>query len=353
MLWNKKYTFHPDAIIISCFFNPHHSEYRNIAFNKYYSSIKHLNHKIIECIIGEDKPQLPIDNPNIIRVFTQNLLFHKEGLLNILIKDLSSKYKYVFWIDADIIFSNKSWMTDAVKELQKNNIIQLFKYAIHLNKDEDKPSFDINKFKKNCKDLKRRHPNIWRSFASNIKKPELHSLEYNIHGHVGFAWGAKLDILKKIFLYDKALIGGADHIMAHACIGQIPHKCITDVYKDNIDDINNWSNDFYNLMNGKLGYIKGVIYHIWHGDLEKREYYKRIKEFDKINKNIYKKDKNGLYITNDLKVKEYMYNYYSRRETNFNIHYIYDNENIKTECSQEFFSQSQIYEDTTNVPFFS
>ena len=83
-----KYLSHSDAVIISCFFNSQHSVYRNIAFNKYYDTIKHLNHKIIECIIGDNKPQLPIDNPNIIRVFTQDLLFHKEGLLNILIKEL-------------------------------------------------------------------------------------------------------------------------------------------------------------------------------------------------------------------------------------------------------------------------
>lgn len=340
---SKRYTSHKEAVIITCFFNPQHSEYRNIVFNKYYNTIKHLNYRIIECIIGDGKPQLLIDDPFITRIYTENLLFHKETLLNILIKDLPSKYKYVFWIDADVIFTNKNWVKDAVKVLQKNNIVQLFEYAIHLNRDEEKISFNINNIKYYYKNKDKYKLKIWRSFASNIKKDEINSEIYDIHGHVGFAWGARLDILKKILLYDKALIGGADHIMAHACIGQIPHKCIKDAYSDEIENINKWSNGFYYSMKGELGYVKGVLYHLWHGDLENREYYKRIKDFTPMSKNIIEKDINGLYITKDVKIKKYMYKYYSKREVNCNINLdISDDEDENNNYTCSFKSVSEI-----------
>jgi hypothetical protein len=109
-------------------------------------------------------------------------------------------------------------------------------------------------------------------------------------------------------LYDKALIGGADHIMAHASAGQIGHPCITKAFTDDIDAINDWSRLFYNVINGRIGYVKGDLFHIWHGDLEKRQYLKRIQDFTHKTKDIVEKDENGLYITkkeDDQYVREY------------------------------------------------
>ena len=138
MGFSLKYAGHDEAIIISCFFNPMGSPYRLKAFNHFYESIKHLNHKIVECVIGDDTPQLPqaLANPNIEVIHTESVLWHKEALLNKIVAGLDPKYKYVLWVDADVIFTNPDWMTDAVKELQTHNIVQLFEYCVHLNRDE-------------------------------------------------------------------------------------------------------------------------------------------------------------------------------------------------------------------------
>ena len=77
----NKYHTHSEAMIVSCFFNPQNSPYRIKAFKMWYESIKHLNHSIIECVIGDAQPQLE-ESENIKRVYTENLLWHKEALLN-------------------------------------------------------------------------------------------------------------------------------------------------------------------------------------------------------------------------------------------------------------------------------
>jgi hypothetical protein len=51
-LYGNKYKTNSEAIIISCYFNPQNNPYRVTAFNTFYESIKHLNHHIIECVIG-------------------------------------------------------------------------------------------------------------------------------------------------------------------------------------------------------------------------------------------------------------------------------------------------------------
>lgn len=312
-LYFGKYKSHPEAVIVACYYNPTNNPYRLLAFNKFYESIKHLNHRIVECVIGDSEPQLP-QTEFISRVSTNTTLWHKESLLNGLVKNLPSNFKYVFWVDADVIFTNRNWMVDAVNELQpsKNRMVQLFEYCIHLDQDEFEPSFNVEAERMDASIPKLRHPKLWRSFGANYATTNYSDNEnYDTHGHVGFAWGARRSVLDAMPLYDKALIGGADHIMAHAAAGHINHKCICKSFTDDIDAVNEWSEQFRRVVGGRIGYVKGDLYHIWHGDVSKRQYLKRIQDFTSTAKEITEKDENGLYITDK---DEYVKNYMQHRE---------------------------------------
>lgn len=307
-IYRNKYKTHSEAVIISCFFNPQNSPYRLKAFNTWYESIKHLNHRVIECVIGDGEPQLE-RNDYISVVRTPSLLWHKESLLNKIIKDLPDDFRYVFWVDADVIFENKNWLVEGVKALQENVIIQPFEYCVHLDRDEVKPSFEVpwsllpNQW----------NNKVWKSFCANYYQDEYWEDEnYDNHGHVGFAWGARREILDQMPLYDRALIGGADHIIAHAAAGQINHSCILKSFTDNLEEVAEWSQRFYDLVKGRIGYVPGNLYHIWHGDIEKRQYLKRIQDFTEKTKEITQKDENGLYIDNNN--YDYMLNYFLIRE---------------------------------------
>ncbi len=312
-VFRNKYRTHSEAIIVSCFFNPQNSPYRIKAFKIFYESIKHLNHSIIECVIGDAQPQLE-ESPNIKRVYTENLLWHKESLLNKMIAELPKRYKYVFWIDADVIFTNLDWLVDGVKQLKTNNIIQPFEYCVHLDKDETEPSFSMKPLR-NTYFPNQRNNKVWRSFCANYENTDniWRDENYNNHGHVGFAWAARREVLASVPLYDRALIGGADHIIAHAAAGQIAHSCITKSFTDNLDEVNEWSRDFFKVVQGKIGSVPGDLYHIWHGDIDKRQYLKRIQDFTAKTKQIVHRDENGLFVTNkgdDI----YMKNYFRQRE---------------------------------------
>lgn len=282
---------------------------------KFYESIKHTNFRILECVIGDDSPEFAhLKNVDVIR--TKNLLWHKESLLNKMVSDLPPEYEFVFWVDADVIFDNENWIVEGVQELHFNRIIQPFEWCIHLQKDMDKPNFDFEESKKFSMDKDLRHPDMWRSFCANyVASEELSSREnYDLHGHVGFAWGARRDVLEDVPLYDKALVGGADHIIAHAAAGQIGHSCIDKSFSDDIKNVNRWSKRFYSVVQGKIGYVKGNLFHIWHGDLKQRSYLKRIQDFTQNSKRITRTDENGLYITDNLEDEKYMIDYFMLRE---------------------------------------
>jgi hypothetical protein len=302
-----------EAIIISCYFNPMKSPYRRKGFEKFYEGIKHFNHKIVECVIGDSEAELP---DTFEKVYTKSLLWHKETLLNNIIKTLPAKYKYIFWLDADIIFTNPNWLQESVQVMKNGaNIVQPFEFGIHLNKGELAPKFNVNAYRRNCSTPSLRHEQLWRSFCSN--HPNLSgNNNYDAHGHVGFAWGIKREILDMVpgGLYDKALIGGADHIMAHAAAGHIPHNCITKSFTDDIVAVNEWSKMFYAAVQGKIGYAQGDLYHIWHGELKDRQYLKRITEFTPKAKRIQHRDENGFFITDEVDDTNYMLEYFMLRE---------------------------------------
>lgn len=325
-LYLNKYKTHSEAIIIACYFNPQQNPYRLKAFNIWYESIKHLNHYIVECVIGDSKRELvDIVPPNNRKtIYTKNLLWHKETLLNNAILQLEEKYKYVFWLDTDVIFTNKNWLIDSVEELQVNNLVQPFEYCIHLDKDELQPGFDSNLEREKILNTKSKQTKIWKSFGFCHRIGVSHDENYDKHGHVGFAWGARREVLDAVPLYDRALVGGSDHIIAHAGAGHINHSCITKSFTEDIDAVNEWSKRFHSVVVGKIGYVHGDLYHIWHGDIEKRQYLKRIKEFTPISKKITKKDKNGLYETDD---DTYVRDYFEQREVKILTSYMFNSTN--------------------------
>jgi hypothetical protein len=309
----KKYHAHSEAAIVTCFFNPQKSPSRTRSFQIFYESIKHLNHRVLECVIGNDRPQLK-ESEHIQTFRVQNLLWHKETLINKATKALPENFRYIFWVDADVIFTNLDWLVDGVAALQSHKIIQPFEYCIHLQPDEVKPSFDLSKILQD-KLPNRRNDKVWRSFAANFADTDLWQDDnYNTHGHVGFAWGARREVLDAVPLYEKALIGGADHIIAHAAAGQIPHPCIAKSFTENLREVEDWSRQFYRATAGEIGYVKGELYHIWHGDISKRDYLKRIQDFTPMTKSIHRRDENGFYETDDADVTNYIEDYFDRRE---------------------------------------
>jgi hypothetical protein len=311
-LFAGKYHTHHEAIIVSCFFNPQQSSYRLKVFNQFYERIKHLNHLIIECVIGNGQPQLA-ETENIQRVYTKSLLWHKETLLNKAISQLPPQFKYIFWVDADVIFTNLDWLVTGVESLKSHQIIQPFEYCVHLDRDQLQPDFNLDQLRSDNLP-NRRNSQVWRSFCANFVNTSLwQDQNYDNHGHVGFAWGARREVLEAVPLFDRALIGGADHIIAHAAAGQIPHPCIANSFTDNLAEVVAWSDRFYRVTQGDIGYVPGDLYHLWHGDINKRQYLKRIKDFTRVSNQITRRDRHGFFEA-DGDDDSYISDYFDLRE---------------------------------------
>lgn len=277
-----KYTTNSDAVIIACYYNPQRNDYRKKAFDLWYESVKHLNVRIIEATL-KDVPY-ELDSKIVSKqVVLDEWLWYKEYLLNLLIKDLPKKYKYVFWLDTDIIFKNKNWLVESCEQLKKYKVVQPFTYCTHLDKHDYTGESTILSLLEQKNYLNDDIPNRkkWRSYCSNFYTSLNDDKKYDVRGHVGFAWGCRREVLDYQLLFENAKIGGADGIIAYACKSPIVCSSISDMFGCR-QDIIDFTSAWYQIVQGSVSCVQGDLLHLWHGDTKKREYYKRIKEFSKI-----------------------------------------------------------------------
>uniref|UniRef100_A0A0G4IBT6 Uncharacterized protein n=1 Tax=Chromera velia CCMP2878 TaxID=1169474 RepID=A0A0G4IBT6_9ALVE len=296
-----RYTFQPESLIIACFFNPTKSKLRLEAFDVWYRSVEHLNIEIVECVREGEKPELALKYSRVKVIETKVVLWHKEAILNYMIRKVLPIYKY-----------RCSCLLPAGA-----TVLQPFSWCYHLDRDETGPSTELSLAKEVFKTKKERHPNLWRSFAATWNdgdKTDALSHDYGLHGHVGFLWGARLEILRATLLYDKCLIGGADHVIAHAAVGQLQHPCILKAFSADLEPLQKWCLQFSQLCQGRLGFVESDLFHIFHGKLERRQYLKRIRDFTPLTKHMKEKDTNGLYTTTNPKILQYINQYFRYRD---------------------------------------
>jgi len=195
-------------------------------------------------------------NKNHLQLRGKDVLWHKENMINIGVKKLlPSNWKAMAWLDADIEFENYNWVSDTLKVLNgSKDIIQLWSQAD--NMDNDKSTINI--------------PN---SFGYQYAKGNKYSGIGVNFWHPGYAWACTRQAYEKMGgLYDKAILGSGDSIMA-LCLIKDGLRAIKDTstfgYKKSIIEYQK------NVEGLRFGYIPGVVRHYYHGTKENRKYTER------------------------------------------------------------------------------
>ena len=95
------------------------------------------------------------------------------------------------------------------------------------------------------------------SFASVFRSEPKNYLigDFWRHGHTGFAWAARRELLAGRGLYEFCVAGGADHLMAHAACGDWDSPCIDRgvVGSSHKNHFRQWAAQFYKGTRGRIG----------------------------------------------------------------------------------------------------
>lgn len=258
--------------IVACFFNPSGSKRRVKNFNKFLQGLERsgVHTLVVELAFGSRK--FEIEHEHIIRLRSDSIMWHKERLLNIGIKQLlNAGYQQIVWLDGDITLTNPNWPWLIAAQLEEHRLCQIFSRA----RIEAADGTYI------CKT----------SAAKRYQENGYRLKNGKVSGQTGFGWAARADVLQHVLLYENAIVGGGDKMIFMASIIQphehdhlkeltyshIPcekcgHRNMSLPYTTNYLA---WAHRWSQAVNRQVGYVEMEIKDMFHGKRSDRKYMSR------------------------------------------------------------------------------
>ncbi|MBI5509391.1 MAG: hypothetical protein HY903_11625 [Deltaproteobacteria bacterium] len=252
-----------DLGIVTCYFNPGGFKSKRVNYDSFMQPIRAggLDVITVECAFGEARFELE-PGADVVQLCSPSIMFQKERLLNLALARLPERCTKVAWLDCDVLFDDPDWPGATSRALDAHCIVQPFATAFRLPPRQRQYTGDGAG---------------WRSFAAVFREsPRLFLTgNFDAHGHTGFAWAARRDLLRAHGLYDGMVACCADHIIAHAALGDWSSACfrrLAGVNNPYATDIRAWCRRFYADVQGNLGVVHANLLHLWHGSMARRRY---------------------------------------------------------------------------------
>ena len=256
-----------------------------------------------------------------VQLKSECILWQKENMINIGISRLPSDWKYVAWIDADIDFIHSGWVDDTIYQLQHYSFIQLFSDSIDLGPDNEvmsiSKSFGYCFVNKESGFLNNNNNYSYQTDTNTNTNTNTNNINHLLW-HPGYAWAATREAIDTVGgLFEIGIAGPGDHHMAWSLLGESEKTLANDVSQDYKDQLIQWEKRA-SFLHKNVGYLKGTIYHYWHGKKQNRKYNERwdilINNNFQPSKDLYK-DWQGLLVLNKGldKLRDELRNYFHQR----------------------------------------
>ncbi len=216
-------------------------------------------------------------DPRHVQLRSTHELWHKENLANLGFARLPADARYVAWVDADLTFARPDWVQETLQQLQHHPIVQMFAEAHDLGPD----GTILNSFRSfawsHVRGVPRKRGGGSGCYYGGEPAGPPRNPRIAYWHHPGFAWAARresLDVLGGLF--DVAVVGEADYIMAKSIVGEgldVLYPGVSPGYRKAVVD---WQGQALKLR-GDLGFVGGTVLHHWHGRKANRKYWDRCK----------------------------------------------------------------------------
>jgi len=92
----------------------------------------------------------------------------------------------------------------------------------------------------------------------------------------GLAWASRREILEEHGLYDACIVGSGDIGIFSAALGVFDHFArIREMNARRTEHYVAWAKPYFDKIRGRVGYIPGRVFHLWHCDLNDRGHLER------------------------------------------------------------------------------
>jgi hypothetical protein len=254
---------------ITSYFNPLSSPVRRANYDVFRRRLG-VPLVTVELTYGDGFELAPADAEILIQLRGADVMWQKERLLNLALEALPADCRSVVWLDADVVFAEDDWPLRLERALDDHALVQPFARAYLLPRDaapEGLPEGSILR------------ESAVAAFSMGLALSDW-MRRFGDHGGrkvgLGFAWAARRDLLDRHGFYDAAIIGGGDRALVCAAYGTFgmlleKHRMNARQERRYLD----WAVPFHAEVGGRLGWLDGDLYHLWHGDIEGRQYAER------------------------------------------------------------------------------
>lgn len=252
---------------VCAYFNPCHYRSRRENYRRFRQRFARVRIPLItvELAFGDDPFELP-PGEDVVQVRARGVMWQKERLLAIgIARLLQEGHRAIAWLDADLEVLDDRWVRKVRAALEEAPLCQAFSRLIY----EDRGP------RRSCTSLAH---GVELSGAPGAR------IGLSLPGH---AWAATADLLGKIELYDAAIVGGADSLMAQAAIADPARAGYTEnleraAAKHGLDGVRKahyleWARAFGALVGGRVACVDSVIETMYHGKMAHRGYDQRVR----------------------------------------------------------------------------
>jgi hypothetical protein len=200
-------------------------------------------------------------NPHHIQLRTVHELWYKENLLNIAIRYLPKDWKYVAWLDADILFVRPNWAAETIAQLEHHAFVQMYSHVIDLGPDYEPLR-------------------VQEGFSYRYRTKKLGDGQSNTEtlGTPGYAWAARRHEFEAVGgLIDWSIMGSNDYFMALGLVGAMTPEMTRMPGSNYAEMLMGWQSKCEQHVHRDIGYVGNTLVHFWHGRRKDRGYDNRWK----------------------------------------------------------------------------
>lgn len=271
--------------VLTTYFNYYQNPFLLDNYNKFKQAIAEEKVPLLTVEAVLEGESSVLEGDDVLRVKSSSILWQKERMINLAIEHLSGQYKYIAWVDCDVLLV-PGWSSEAKKLLNLCNVVQLFSKINFFN-----PWGHVE--------------NVLDSVAFSLVNNK-GSENFKIPCVCGGAWITHVDILQDIGIYDACVSSGNDILFAASVCGS--EKEVLFLNEAMNSHYFEWADEIKLRHRCRVNYVKAVCGHMYHGNVNNHYYQKRNEILKKWGFNPYfdivkNEDKLYEWSTNNIEVK--------------------------------------------------
>lgn len=279
-----------DLAVITSFFSYAQNSYAIKRYKEFKENLHRQGVNLYTVELAFNDQEYLLGEDVYLRYRSNTILWHKEALLNSLVKRLPPFVSKVAWLDSDIFIQDDDWALKAERMLDSYNLLQIGGHFRFLKESVlDSGNWDMEE--------RSSMKTIGWAYVNDPDK----NCDFKYH-HVGLGWAANRTFFEDVGLFDYDVTGTGDTITYFSSAGLMEQNetaWISNFYENNSPSILPYLNEYkykaYEHVQGNISYLDTEVNHRYHCPVERRGYYSRMDLLKGINyQQDLLRDKNGL-----------------------------------------------------------